>query len=238
MNYLKPGLLLLLVTTISVTAGPATAQPDPCDLELTTFGQLAAEGAVSGDAALQTVAGLLDEIAAGCPASTIDLPGGRATYTAPNETFSLDYPADWAVGNFQSRLDGGLIFLGSNRLAAIMIERSQPDLRGDEAGIGVVVTPASAITRGVTGVEGIEIILAGLRRGLASQYAVQGDPELLTSADQTVGRIVFIGEDFEAALLTRALPDGERFALVTAFAAPGRLAEVEALASAVAQTIR
>ena len=224
----------------------AHAQQSTCTIDLSSVvtellrAQAAASGGDTG-AGLTQIAGVraaLGEITAACAAAGVE--AGVVLdnrFTAPNASFSVNYPSGWVEGNFSPNSDAGAIFLGNTPTAAQALNTSIPQLSAGEQALAVAV--GSATTFGVGDDNpSLEAVLQRFAERTLADFETTGELEMSSFEDRSIGRMEFGGEAFQSILVGIRLGDRDLYAIVVAVAAPGELDSVRRLADAVALSVR
>jgi hypothetical protein len=233
--------LILTLSCVFITG----AQGQSCEIDLSDAAaqlmraQAAAAGgdADAGLAQIAEVRAALATITTGCAETGIE--AGvllENQLIVPNGSFAFDYPSGWVTGTFSPSPGGGGMFVGSSTPAVQALNTNVPQMQsGQQALVVAVGTPELLGADDET--SSLETVLTSFASRALVQYELVGELELSTMGDETIGRMAFSGETFEAVLVGRQIDD-DLYAIVVGVSAPGELDALRPTADAVALSVR
>lgn len=231
-KWLVVGLMLLAVA-VPLSAQEATPADGACPGDLSgIIAALSADYETPEDAlrAITAAREALTAAEVACARAGVILLD--ETYTPAEGTFTLNYPNGWNAGVFSPSETGGVLFLGNTALAQRHLQTEQPVLSEGEMALQVLLgTPTQRAEEGLQAIIGdFELLLRGL-------YPDSSVTEYFTLDGRNAARMSYRGDAFDGFLIALTLDNG-RYVAIRGVTATGNLDALQAVAQAVAVSVR
>ena len=226
---------LVLAVMLMVVALPVGAQETgtcPGDTSA-VIGALSADYETPEDAlrALITARETLQMLEMNCARAGVILI--EEEYTPTEGTFTLNYPNSWEIGVFSPSATGGVLFLGNTPLAQDYLQVEQPTPEEGAMALQVLIgTPTDRQDLG-----GLQSVVADFELLLRGLYPDSSTTEYFTLDEREAARMSFRGTAFDGFLVALAMDNG-RFVAIRGVTSTGNLDALQAVAQAVAVSVR
>ena len=226
---------LVLVVMVMMAALPVSAQDaSACPGDTTAvIAALSADYETPEDAlrALITARETLQALELNCARAGVILV--EEEYTPTEGTFTLNYPNSWEIGVFSPSATGGVLFLGNTPLAQDYLQVEQPTPEEGAMALQVLIgTPTDRQDLG-----GLQSVVADFELLLRGLYPDSSVTEYFTLDERESARMSFRGTTFDGFLVALAMDNG-RFVAIRGVTSTGNLDALQAVAQAVAVSVR
>lgn len=248
-----------ILLCLLVVAWPLHAQTDnaPCEIDLSEVVALMVRAQAQASAGntsnalrlLDDVQARLNRISAGCseasaqvrptPPSDEDAPsqstitGDTQTYTAPQNRFSVTFPATWTFTG-----DAASLLAGTNQDVINALTLVDAQLARGERGVAVVVGTPDELAPNVTRSADIDAIIAAYQVTFVNDLGLSiGGAEQINIGDREGRGFRYTTAGYSGLLITAPLED-DLFLLVLAIAPPGDDLDLPGVALRIAQSVQ